>query len=108
MKNQTVAHFVESTETSSGAQLARLAERIEVATRQARVQVETTASESEERAKVELERAVAEAKQGVESLSLQTTEMCAEWEARLGAIQKELTYSNEEQVERFRERLRVF
>jgi hypothetical protein len=106
MENQAVAHFVESTETSSAAQLARLAEQIEAATRQARVQVEATASESEERTKVELERAVAAAKQRVESLSLQTTEICAEWEARLGAIQKELTYSNEEQVERFRERLR--
>ena len=53
-----------------------------------------------------MERAIAEARQRVESLTSQTKEMYVDWEARLRAIQKELAHSNEQEVERFRERLR--
>lgn len=107
--NQTVAQFIEDAKSSSTEHVVRLAEQVQAATNDARRQIEVTAaglSEFQDRAKGEMERAVAETQQIVHSLTSRIKETCAEWEGRLRTLQGEFALSKEQEVEHFRERLR--
>jgi hypothetical protein len=100
---------IEDAKTSSAEHAVRLAEQVQAVTVDARTQIEVTAaglSESQDRAKGEVERTVAETREIVQSLTSLIKETCAEWERRLRTLQEEFAASKEQEVEHFRERLR--
>ena len=107
--NQAIVQFIEDVKTASTQHAVRLVEQVQAVTIDARTQIEVTAaglSESQNRAKDEVERAVAETRQIVHSLTSRINETCAEWASRLRTLQEELAVSKEQEVEHFRERLR--
>lgn len=107
--NRAIVQFLEDAKTASTQHTVRLAEQVQAVTVDAGTQIEVTAAglrESQDRAKNEMERAVAETQQIVQSLTSRIKETCAEWESRLRTLQEEFAVSKEQEVEHFRERLR--
>jgi hypothetical protein len=107
--NGMAAKFVEDWGGFSAQHVGDFAAEIQAATSEARTRIEATSAglhESHEKARGEMERAVAETQQRMESLASQTKEANADGEARLRAFQEELARAKEQEVDHFRERLR--
>lgn len=106
--NQAAAQFGEEATASSAQHLASLAEQAQISINEARSQIEhavAALTESQERVKAEIDRAVAEAQQKIELLISQSKEACTEWESHLHRFREELTHSADQESERFREHL---
>jgi hypothetical protein len=103
--NRAAVDFVEHANNSSAQYSARLAEEAKVATVEARLEIERF-RESEKKVWSEMERAVAQTQQRAESLTSQLNEAHEACESLLRVFQEKLAHAKEQEVERFRERLR--
>jgi hypothetical protein len=107
--NQVAIKFAEDAIGASANHFARIAQEIQTTATQAQAQMESKAaefSESQAKARTELDRAVAEFQQKVESLTTLIGGAYAGWDNRLRAFQVELTASEEQKIQHFREQLR--
>jgi hypothetical protein len=106
--NQTAAQFGEEATRASAQHVANLAEQAQISINEARSQIglaTAALAESQEKVKAEMDQAVTQAQQKVESLASQSKAICAELETRLQAFREELAHSAEHEIGQFRERL---
>ncbi len=107
--NGIAAKFVEDWGGFSAQHAAGFSGEIQAVTGEARTRIEAASAglhESQEKVRGEMEQAVDETRQRMESLTSRATEACADGEARLRAFQEELARAKDQEVEHFRERLR--
>jgi hypothetical protein len=107
--HQVVTQFAEEAIGSSTQHFATLAERINSVANEAQARLQSAvaeAVESQTKARRDMEHAVADAQQKFESLSLLLNGAFANCDARVRAFQEDLAGSKDQELERFRERLR--
>jgi hypothetical protein len=106
---QAAVQFGEQAAGSLADHFAHLSEQVQGSARDAQSQINSSSAalaESQEKVKVETERAITEAQQRVETLSTQNKELYGEWQARLQSLREELTQAKHQEVAEFRAHLR--